>query len=232
MRRKKRIGIVLWALVLALLFVNACLIRYTIEDTAKSHVEKSITRIIKEANKIKLGEAKNNIIFIVGDIDRQKTIKIIREIKQIKKSKYKEVVIYLDSDGGSAFPGFAICRTILDCRKHKDVKIVCRHAYSMGAEILAVGTKGKRFILTDFWPTVMIHHTGFYDKEDKRIPQNELSEIAIAVLNYIDKLVYNLLVKNTGQTEKTIMEDMDDVTYYSSKWAVEFGFADKIIPYK
>ncbi len=230
-------------LILVLFLTNACSIklinRKTPEERAKIKMEKYIFKIIEKAERATLGKAQNNIVFVVGSLTEKKAIRIISEINQVEDDlDFKEMIIYLDSTGGKVSAGFAICRTMTNCRK--DIKIICRNARSAAAGILVSGTKGKRFVLVGrglpgvmiFQLPVMIHPASYTDNHKSIIPRDQLSEFHVAMLIYSDKMECDLLSEKTILARSQIIEAINKTTYYLAEYAIEFGFADEIIPYK
>ncbi len=190
---------------------------------AKVFMEYRIVRIIERAEEMDTVEPKNNIVLIIGEIKTKKAIKIVSEINQIERDPdFQAIIIYLDSGGGGCSQGFAICRTIANCQK--EVKIICRRAYSMAASILVSGTKGQRFVLTSDQSTVLIHR-GYSEKD-------HLSRMIVSTLILGNKLECDLLIKNTKLTSEQITKAVNKSTSYTAEQSVEFGFADKVIPYK
>ena len=97
----------------------------------------------------------DRIIFISGEIDDASANTVVAELIYLEaKNPDKDICIYINSPGGSVTAGMAIYDTIkyIKC----DVSTICVGlAASMGAFLLAAGTKGKRYCLTN--SEVMIH---------------------------------------------------------------------------
>ena len=95
-------------------------------------------------------------------------------------------------------------------------------AASMGAFLLASGTKGKRFILPN--SDVMIHQI-------LGRSEGQASDIKIATERIIGlgKRLNKILAKNTGNSIKRIEEDTNRDNYLSANQAVQYGIVDKII---
>ena len=133
----------------------------------------------------------------------------------------KDISLYINSPGGSVYAGLAIYDTMqfLTC----DVNTYCiGQAASMGAHLLAAGTKGKRFALPS--ARIMIH-------QPSGGAQGQASDIEISYKE-IQRLKENLaaaLAKHTGQNLKKVMKDMDRDFFMSADEAMEYGIIDKVL---
>ena len=132
----------------------------------------------------------------------------------------KDIQLYINSPGGSVTAGMAIYDTMnyIKC----DVSTICiGMAASMGAFLLACGTKGKRIALPN--SEVMIHQPlgGF---------QGQSSDVEIHArrLLKIKEDINKILSKQTGKTLKTIEKDTDRDNFMSAKEAMEYGLIDKV----
>ncbi len=135
----------------------------------------------------------------------------------------KDITLYINSPGGSVTAGMAIYDTMQFVKP--EISTICiGMAMSMGAFLLASGTKGKRFCLPN--STILIHQpllSGGLEGQASDI-DIEAREIlrSRAELN-------ELLAKHTGQTLERIIEDTDRDNYFSAKHAVEYGLVDEIL---
>ena len=129
--------------------------------------------------------------------------------------------IYINSVGGSVSAGFAIHDTMkfIKC----PVSTICvGMAASMGAFLLASGTKGMRYALPN--SEIMIHQPlgGVQGQaEDIRITAEHILEIR--------KRLNHLLSKYTGKTLKRIEKDTDRDNYLSAEEALEYGIIDEVL---
>jgi len=133
----------------------------------------------------------------------------------------KDINFYINSPGGSVTAGMAIYDTMqyIKC----DVSTICMGmAASMGAFLLAAGTKGKRFALPN--AEIMIHQPLGGTK-------GQASDIKIHADHIIktkDKL-NRILAEKTGQSLEIIEKDTDRDNYMSAEDAVKYGLIDKVI---
>src|SRR6184192_4663882 len=133
----------------------------------------------------------------------------------------KDIYMYINSPGGSVTAGLAIYDTMQYIKP--EVATLCvGQAASMGAVLLAAGTKGKRFALPH--SRIMIHQPlgGF---------QGQAADIDIQareILRMREEL-NNILMKHTGQSLKKIEKDTDRDMFMSGKQAQEYGLVDEVI---
>lgn len=133
----------------------------------------------------------------------------------------KDIQLYINSPGGSITDGMAIYDTMqyIKC----DVSTICMGmAASMGAFLLAAGTKGKRVCLPN--AEVMIHQpsggTG-------RAQASDIDIVARHIIYVKDKM-NRMLSEMTGQPYERIVADTDRDNYMTAQQALEYGIVDKI----
>ncbi len=133
----------------------------------------------------------------------------------------KDVHHYINSPGGSVTAGLAIYDTMQYVKP--DVSTLCMgQASSMGAVLLAAGTKGKRFALPH--ARIMMH-------QPLGGVQGQATDIDIhakEVLRIREEL-NGILVTHTGQTMKKIEKDTDRDMFLSAKQAMDYGVIDQVI---
>ncbi|MBQ1186165.1 MAG: ATP-dependent Clp protease proteolytic subunit [Clostridia bacterium] len=134
----------------------------------------------------------------------------------------KEIRLYINSPGGSVDAGLAIYDTIrhLKC----DVSTLCiGSASSMGAFLLAAGTKGKRYSLEN--STIMIHQAL------GAIPYGQATDIKIQAerIEFTKNKLNTLLSKLTGKTKEQIANDTERDNYMTAFQAKEYGIIDEVI---
>lgn len=133
----------------------------------------------------------------------------------------KDIQIYINSPGGSVSAGFAIYDTIQYIKP--DVSTICiGRAASMGAFLLAAGTKGKRFALPN--ADIMIHQPlggAQGQAEDIRIHAEKILQVR--------ERINNILAERTGQPLDRITKDTDRDYYMTAEEAKEYGIIDEVI---
>ena len=165
---------------------------------------------------------KERIVFVGTPIDDTIANLIIAQILFLQmEDPTKDINIYIHSPGGSVTAGLAIYDTIqfVKC----DVSTYCLgQAASMGALLLAAGTKGKRYSLPH--SRVMIH-------QPWGGAQGTASDISIhakEILKLKDDL-NKILVKHTGQPLDRIEKDTDRDFFMSAEQAKDYGIVDQVI---
>ena len=133
----------------------------------------------------------------------------------------KDISLYINSPGGSVTDGLAIYDTMqyIKC----DVSTICMGmAASMGAFLLAAGTKGKRYALPN--SDIMIH-------QPSGGARGQATDIEIHtkhILHTKQKL-NEILAKNTGQPIEVIANDTERDNFMTAQQALEYGLIDKVI---
>ena len=163
----------------------------------------------------------DRIIFLTGEINDAVANIIVAQLIYLEgKNPNKDIYLYINSPGGSVSAGLAIYDTIhyIKC----DVSTICIGlAASMGAFLLASGTKGKRFALPN--SEVMIH-------QPLGGAQGQASDIEIQAkhIQKIKNKINAILSEKTGQNLEKIEKDTDRDFYMSSSEALNYGLIDKI----
>lgn len=165
---------------------------------------------------------KDRIIFIGTGIDDHVANIIIAQLLFLQSEDAgKDISVYINSPGGSVTAGMAIYDTIqfVKC----DVTTYCiGQAASMGAVLLAAGTKGKRFALPN--ARIMIH-------QPWGGVQGQASDISIQakeILHTRDRL-NEILALHTGKTTEAIAKDTDRDFFMSAGEARDYGLVDDVV---
>ena len=165
---------------------------------------------------------KERVVFLVGPVTEVTANLIVAQLLFLESDNPdKDISFYINSPGGSVSDGLAIYDTMQFVKP--GVSTLCiGQAASMGALLLAAGTKGKRFCLPN--SRVMIHQPmgGF---------QGQASDVEIharEILNRKAKL-NEIFAKHTGQDMKTIERDTDRDNFLSAEQALGYGIVDKVL---
>jgi ATP-dependent Clp protease protease subunit len=165
---------------------------------------------------------KDRIVFIGTPIDDVIANLIIAQILFLNmEDAGKDINIYINSPGGSVTAGLAIYDTLrfVKC----DVATYCLgQAASMGALLLAAGTKGKRYALPN--ARVMIH-------QPWGGTQGTASDIHIQAKEILKlkEQLNQILVHHTGQTLERIEKDTDRDYFMSAEESKNYGIVDQVI---
>jgi len=165
---------------------------------------------------------KDRIVFIGSPIDDIAANTVIAQLLFLQTDDPdKDINIYINTPGGIVSAGLAIYDTIQYVKP--DIATYCiGQATSMGALLLAAGTKGKRFALPH--SRIMVHQPmgGFYGQAtDVEIHAREILKMKDA-LN-------NILAKHTGQPIEKIQIDTDRDFFMSGEEAKIYGIVDEVI---
>ena len=165
---------------------------------------------------------KDNIIFAVGSIEDHMANLIIAQMLFLEsENPSKDVSLYINSPGGSITSGLSIYDTMQFIKP--DVSTICvGQAASMGAILLAGGTKGKRYSLPN--SRMMIHQpiSGF---------QGQASDIDIQAKEILKlrQRLNEILSTHTGKTEQQIASDTDRDNFMKASEALEYGLIDIVL---
>ena len=165
---------------------------------------------------------KERVVFIVGPVEDHMANLVVAQLLFLEsENPDKDIHLYINSPGGSVTSGLSIYDTMqfVNC----DVSTICvGQAASMGAMLLAGGTRGKRSALPH--SRVMVHQpsAGFQGQAtDISIHANEVLELK-ARLNKI-------MSRHTGQTVEQIEKDLERDRFMSAEAAVEYGIIDTVL---
>ena len=191
------------------------LVPYVIEQTSRGERSYDIySRLLKD-----------RIIFLGEEVNEVSASLVVAQLLFLEsEDPSKDVHLYINSPGGVITAGMAIYDTMnyIKC----DVSTICiGMAASMGAFLLAGGTKGKRFALPN--AEVMIH-------QPSGGAQGQATEIQITaewILRTKQKM-NEILAANTGQTVERIAQDTERDKWMTAQEAMEYGIVDQIITNK
>jgi ATP-dependent Clp protease protease subunit len=165
---------------------------------------------------------KDRIIFFSGELDDDIANVVIAQLLFLdSEDPEKDVMLYINSPGGSVTAGLAIYDTMQYL--HCDVATVCMgQAGSMASFLLCAGTKGKRYALPR--SRVIIHQVlaGF---------QGQATDIEIharEILKMRDT-INELYAKHTGQPVERIKQDTDRDNFMTAAQAKEYGLIDEVL---
>ena len=185
---------------------------YVVEQTSKGERSYDIySRLLKD-----------RIIFLGEEVNETTASLVVAQLLFLEaEDPEKDIQLYINSPGGVITSGMAIYDTMqyIKC----DVSTICiGMAASMGAFLLAGGTKGKRFALPN--AEIMIHQPSGGAK-------GQATEIQIAAENILKtkKKLNEILAANTGKPYDVIAADTERDHYMSAQEAMEYGLIDNVI---
>ncbi len=188
------------------------LIPWVVEQTARGERQYDIySRLLKD-----------HIIFIGDALDDNVANLVIAQLLYLEKEDpERDVLMYINSPGGSVSAGFAIYDTMQFIRC--DVATYCLGmAASMAAVLLAAGTKGKRFALPN--STILLHQlAGGFKGQATDI------DIHAREILRLKQLLNEVLAQHTGQDLPTVERDTDRDFFMTPEDALKYGIIDEVI---
>jgi ATP-dependent Clp protease protease subunit len=191
---------------------SAALVPIVVEQTARGERSYDIySRLLKD-----------RVIFMTGQVEDHMANLIVAQMLFLEsENPDKDIHLYINSPGGSVTAGLSIYDTMQFIKP--DVSTMCiGQAASMGAMLLAGGTKGKRLALPH--SRMMIH-------QPSGGAQGQASDIEIQANEIIKirKKLNVLLAEHTGQPEEVIQRDTERDNFMSAQEALAYGLVDKVI---
>ncbi len=165
---------------------------------------------------------KERVIFLVGEVNDATANLIVAQMLFLEsENPDKDISLYINSPGGSVTAGLAMYDTMQFIKP--DVATLCTgFAASMGAFLLAAGSKGKRFCLPN--SRVMIHQLsgGF---------RGQASDIEIHAKEalFLKHRLNEIMAKHTGKAIEDVERDTDRDNFLSAEGALKYGIIDKIL---
>ena len=191
------------------------LVPYVVEQTSRGERNYDIySRLLKD-----------RIIFLGEEVNETTASVVVAQLLFLEsEDPDKDIHIYINSPGGSVTAGMAIYDTMRYIKP--DVSTICVGlAASMGAFLLAAGTKGKRYALPN--AEIMIH-------QPLGGAKGQASDVKIHaefLLKTRDKL-NKILSENTGKPLEQIEKDTDRDNFMLASEAMEYGLIDKVMERK
>ncbi len=188
------------------------LVPMVVEQTARGERAYDIySRLLKE-----------RLIFVVGPVEDHMANLIVAQLLFLEsENPEKDIALYINSPGGIVSAGLAIYDTMQFIRP--DISTICvGQAASMGAVLLAGGTRSKRYCLPH--SRVMIHQPlGGY--------QGQATDIEIHTKEILEtrERLNTILSRHTGQPIDKIKQDTDRDNFMSSEAAKAYGIVDHVL---
>ena len=188
------------------------LVPYVVEQTSRGERSYDIfSRLLND-----------RIIFLSEEVNDTTASLIVAQLLYLEaQDPDKDIQFYINSPGGSVTAGMAIYDTMqyIKC----DVATICvGMAASMGAFLLAAGTKGKRMALPN--AEIMIH-------QPSAGTQGQITDMAIHMkrLQIIKERMNRILAENTGRSIEEVTAACERDNFMSSQEALEFGLVDRVL---
>ncbi len=187
-------------------------IPYVIEQTGRGERSYDIySRLLKD-----------RIIMLSGEVNDQVASSIVAQLLFLEaQDPDKDIYFYINSPGGVVTSGLSMFDT-MNYIKSDIVTICIGQAASMGAFLLASGTKGKRYALPN--ARIMIH-------QPSGGAQGQTTDIQIQAkeIQRLKDTLNEILAKQTGKSVKKVEQDTERDNFMSAEEAVKYGLIDKVL---
>ena len=174
---------------------------------------------------------RDRIVFLSGEVNDESANLVIAQLLFLEsENPDKDISLYINSPGGSVYAGLGIYDTMQFIKP--DVQTICvGMAASMGAFLLASGTKGKRFALPN--AEIMIHQPLIAGGQGGGL-SGQTTDIKIHAehMVYIRDKMNRMLSEYTGQPLEKIQLDTERDNYMSAQQAKEYGLIDEVIAHR
>jgi ATP-dependent Clp protease, protease subunit len=165
---------------------------------------------------------RERIVFLVGPVNDQVANVVVAQMLFLEsENPDKDIFLYINSPGGSVSAGMSVFDTMQFIKP--DVSTLCMGmAASMGAFLLAAGTKGKRLALPN--SRIMIH-------QPSGGAQGQATDIEIQAREILKlrETLNNILAERTGQPLEKIRLDSERDYFMSAAEAKDYGLIDQVI---
>jgi len=161
------------------------------------------------------------IVFLGTPVDDQIANLVVAQLLHLESDDPdKDISVYINSPGGSVYAGLAIYDTMQFIKP--DVQTIWGIAMSMGALLLAGGTRGKRMALPN--AKILIHQVS-------SAFQGQATDIEIHAREIIDvrRRLDEIIAKHTGKDLEQVRADTERDYFMSSEEAKEYGIIDRVI---
>ncbi len=164
---------------------------------------------------------KERIIFLVGPVEDHMANLVVAQMLFLEsENPDKDINFYINSPGGSVTAGMSIYDTMQFIKP--DISTLCvGQAASMGAFLLAAGTKGKRFALPN--SRMMLHQPSGGSRGVAEDIEIQAQEILL-----MREQLNNLIAEHTGKSPDVVAKDTDRDFWMSPDSALEYGLIDRI----
>ena len=165
---------------------------------------------------------KDRIIMLSGEVNDQVASSVVAQLLFLEaQDPDKDIYFYINSPGGVITSGLSMFDT-MNYIKPDIVTICIGQAASMGAFLLASGTKGKRYALPH--ARIMIHQPSGGAQGQSTDIQIQAQEI-----QRLKDTLNHILAEKTGKTAKKIEKDTERDNFMSSQEAMDYGLIDKVL---
>lgn len=162
------------------------------------------------------------VIHLNKEIDSKVAVEVIEQLLKLDSIKEKkDIIMYINSPGGSVSDGMAIYDAMQMVKS--DVMTICiGRCASMASVLLSGGTRGKRYITPN--SEVMIHEVSTFS-------MGKIGDVKVNVdhSNTLNERIIRLLANNTGKSKKQIREALKKDKWFNAEEAINYGVIDRIL---
>ena len=191
--------------------MNNTLVPYVVKSTAKGERGMDIfSRLLED-----------RIIMVNGPVFSEMSVAIVAQLLFLESEGDSEILMYVDSPGGSVTAGMSIIDT-MNFIKPPISTVITGQGASMGSLIATSGTKGSRYMLKN--ARHMIHQpSGGYNG------QSTDAVIHVEELVRWKKVLTQIYVDTTGKDFDTLAEAMERDNFMTAEESIEYGLADEVV---
>lgn len=164
---------------------------------------------------------RERIIFLGKAIDEETGNQLVATMLYLDSENKKDLNLYINCSGGDVVP----CLALHDTMRHVGSDVVTvgfGGCMGMSGFLLAVGKKGKRYVLPN--TRIMLHHPSGSARGQASDIQNEAREL-LRIRGYVNKM----LAQATGKSLERVQHDFNRNYYFNTQEAKEYGIIDNII---
>lgn len=164
----------------------------------------------------------NRVIYLTGEINDMTALNVITQLRLLAGRSDDDIVLFINSPGGSVTAGLAICDTMNTVMQKCDICTVCLGlGASMGAILLAGGTRGKRYAAPN--AAILIH-------QPLGGVQGQATDISLMAdhIQLTKKKLASILADACGKPAKILLRDMERDNWKSAEEAKKYGLIDHI----
>lgn len=164
----------------------------------------------------------NRVIYFIGEVNDMSALNAITQLRLLATRSDDDIVFYINSPGGAVTAGLAIRDVMEEVKKQCDISTVCIGlGASMGAVLLAAGTKGKRYATPN--AEIMIH-------QPLGGAQGQATDISLVAdhIQHTKKKLAAMLANDCDKPVKTLTHDMERDKWMSAEDAMKYGLVDHV----
>lgn len=175
----------------------------------------------QQTNLVSRALVKRRTVYLTGEINDMLALSIITQIQFLDEKSDAPIKMIINSPGGSVTAGLAIYDAMTSGTRCSISTVATGIAASMGAFLLAGGTKGQRYATPN--AEIMIH-------QPSAGTQGKVSDMEVNLEHFLHmkQRLNRIMAQNTGKTEKKVRQDSERDFWLSAEEAISYGIVDAI----